>query len=251
MGKQSGVIQIEGVVGNFSFYKTKDGYRVRTKGGVSAERIATDPKFARTRENLSEFGRAGKGSKLLRSAMATAIVLSKDRKLVTRLTREMMRAVKADPLSPRGMRNIADGDTALLEGFEFNIASPLSTSLFAPYTAVIDRATGNLQVDFAPFVPETAITSPAGATHFELHAVAAELDFVNNLYKSEVAASGDLPINGTATAPLTLAMPLPANSAKPLFLALGISFVQLVNGNRYVMNNGTFNALALVKVSHA
>lgn len=251
MGKQSGVLQIEGAVGNLSFYKTKDGFRVRTKGGVSADRIATDPRFARTRENLSEFGRAGKGGKLLRTALATAIAQAHDEKMSNRLTMHMMRALKADLLSPRGSRNIADGNTNLLEGFEFNIASPLNTSLFAPFSAVIDRVTGTLTVDLAAFVPDTSIASPSGATHFVIHAAGAEVDFVNNLCNGDVATSGDLPINGAATAPLSLSIPVTPNSTKPLFLALGISFAQIVNGERYVMNSGTYNALALVKASHA
>lgn len=251
MGKQAGVVQINGAVGNMSFYKTKDGYRVRMKGGVSAERIATDPKFARTRENLSEFGRAGKGGKLLRTALQTVIKQASDSGLVRRLTKHMMIALKGDLTSPRGMRNLTEGNTALLEGFEFNTGSPLSTSLFAPYTASIDRVTGILKVDLPSYVPEISIAAPPSATHYVLHAAGAELDFANNLCKGDIASSLYLPINNAATDPLSLSVNLEANSFQPLFLALGISYLQMVNGEPYVMNNGTFNALALVKVSHA
>ena len=41
----------------------------RLKGGIDKKRIATDPAFQRTRENGAEFGRAGKGGKLLRSSL--------------------------------------------------------------------------------------------------------------------------------------------------------------------------------------
>lgn len=62
MAKQSGILPLEGTIGNISFFKTKDGFLARQKGGVSAQRIATDPAFARTRENMAEFTKAGKAS---------------------------------------------------------------------------------------------------------------------------------------------------------------------------------------------
>lgn len=250
MGQQSGVIQIKGRVGNMSFYKSKDGFFVRMKGGVSGNRIATDPAFARTRENLAEFGRAGKAGKLLRHTLAMAISQAKDSNMSRRLTAGMMRALKADTTSPRGLRSVADGNTAFLEGFEFNIASPLSTTLFTPFTATIDRVAGTLTVELPPFTPNSAIASPAGATHFVLQAAGAELDFVNNVSNGNIASSGDLPLNGIPTAPLTLTVPVTVNSTGSLFLTLGISFAQIVNGEHYLLNNGSYNALALVKVSH-
>ena len=49
MAKQAGVITLNGKVGRLSFYKTKDGYLAREKGGVSKSRIMNDARFARTR----------------------------------------------------------------------------------------------------------------------------------------------------------------------------------------------------------
>ena len=65
MGRQDGVVQLTGGVGNLSFYKTQDGYMARKKTGVSAKRIKSDPAFARTRENIAEFTRLGQDSLLL------------------------------------------------------------------------------------------------------------------------------------------------------------------------------------------
>lgn len=69
MARQKGIITIEGTLGNITFFKSQDGYMAREKGGVSAEKIASDPAFERTRENNAEFGRAGKASKLLRTSV--------------------------------------------------------------------------------------------------------------------------------------------------------------------------------------
>ena len=47
MAKFDGIFNIEGTLKGMTFYKSKDGHMVRTKGGVSKERIAKDPAFER------------------------------------------------------------------------------------------------------------------------------------------------------------------------------------------------------------
>ena len=39
MAKQSGIIKLEGTIGDVTFYKSKDGLLARSKGGVDASRI--------------------------------------------------------------------------------------------------------------------------------------------------------------------------------------------------------------------
>ncbi|HEY0092582.1 MAG TPA: hypothetical protein VGB43_08860, partial [Flavobacterium sp.] len=61
MARQKGIIKLKGTMGGITFYKTSlDGHLAREKGGIEASRIASDPAFQRTRENGSEFGRAGR-----------------------------------------------------------------------------------------------------------------------------------------------------------------------------------------------
>jgi len=51
MAKQKGIIKLDGTIGGITFYKsTQDGYLAREKGGVSADKIANDPVFQRTKE---------------------------------------------------------------------------------------------------------------------------------------------------------------------------------------------------------
>ena len=69
MARQKGIIKLKGTIGDISFYKTSDGHLAREKGSIDASRIANDPAFQRTRENGSEFGRAGKGGKVIRNAI--------------------------------------------------------------------------------------------------------------------------------------------------------------------------------------
>lgn len=249
MGRQIGLIQFTGTIGNVSFYMTKDGPMARQKTGIEPGRIATDPAYARTRENIAEFGRAGKAGKLLRVALGTAIQQVKDSKMSNRLTQQMSRVIKADATSVRGMRNVIDGETELLRGFEFNIASPLGSTLYAPFNPLIDRVAGTLKVNVDPFVPGSMISSPQGATHFVLTAGGAEVDFTESKYFSSVVNSLELPINGLPTAPISLELAVTPNSTHPLFIAFGITFLQEVNGVKYPLNSGAFNALSLAAVS--
>lgn len=251
MARQKGIIKIEGTVGDLTFYRSGDGYLVREKGGISAERIATDPAFQRTRENGAEFSAAGKAGKTLRNAFRTALMNGKDRRVASRLTKEMMRVIHSDTISARGSRTVSSGDTTLLEGFDFNKNAQLGTTLYVPFTATIDRATGALSVAVEGFTPAQRIAAPEGTTHFKLVSMAAEVDFGTGAYTTDGSESSMLALDNAAAAALTLDNSLTPNSTKPLFLLLGVQFYQEVNGVQYPLKNGSFNALNLVKVSKA
>ncbi|MGV8092195.1 MAG: hypothetical protein AB2L24_10070 [Mangrovibacterium sp.] len=50
MPRQTGLIMIEGRIGNLSFYKTKDGYLVRTKGEGNPQRSVFGKTITRKRQ---------------------------------------------------------------------------------------------------------------------------------------------------------------------------------------------------------
>lgn len=250
MAKQKGIIKLDGTIGGITFYKsTQDGYLAREKGGVSGDRIATDPNFQRTRENGEEFGRAGKAGKLLRNSIRAMLQNASDSRMVSRLTQKMVEVIQEDATNPRGQRNVIDGEAELLEGFEFNISGKLGTTLYAPYTSTIDRVAGTLAVSIPAFVPLNMIAAPGGSTHFRIISAGTEIDFENETFVVATSETAVLPWDTTATALINLSNAVTANSTHPLFLALGIEFYQEVNGQMYPLKNGAFNALSLVKVS--
>jgi len=249
MAKQKGIIKLDGTIGDITFYKSQDGYLAREKGGVSGDRIANDPAFARTRENGAEFGRAGKAGKVLRNAIRNLLQNAADSKMVSRLTTEMLKVVQADATSERGLRNVIDGEVDLLLGFDFNLNGKLGTTLYAPYTATIDRVAGTLVIDVPAFIPLNMIAAPGGATHFKLNSAGAEIDFENETFVVDANSSAILPIDVNPTAVINLANAVTAASTHPLFLGFGIEFFQQVNGNFYSLRNGAFNALSLVAVN--
>ena len=249
MARQKGIIKLDGTIGGITFYKSQDGYLAREKGGVSADKIANDPNFQRTRENGEEFGRAGKAGKLLRNAIRAMLQNASDSRMVSRLTAEMVKVIQEDVTNPRGLRNVIDGEAELLEGFEFNISGKLGTTLYAPFTATIDRVAGTLTANIPAFVPLNLLAAPGGSTHFKIVSAGAEIDFENETFVMDAQATAVLPWDATATAAINLINTVTANSTHPLFLALGIEFYQEVNGQMYTLKNGAYNALALVKVN--
>ena len=248
MARQKGIIKLKGTIGDITFYKTQDGHLAREKGGIDANRIKNDPAFQRTRENGSEFGRAGKAGKILRTALRPLLINSADGRMVSRLTQAMVKVIQADLISDRGLRNVIDGEAELLFGFEFNIRGKLGTTLFTPFVAAIDRVLGSITIDIASFVPTNMIAAPSGTTHFKIVSGGAEIDFEAETFVETHAATAILPWTATPTLAINQTSTVTAASTKPLFLALGIEFYQEVNGQMYPLKNGAFNPLSIVKV---
>ncbi len=249
MAKQKGIIKLKGTIGDITFYKSNDGYLAREKGGIDASRIASDPAFQRTRENGAEFGRAGKAGKMLRTALNGMLINAKDSRMVGRLTQRMVKVIQADVTNERGLRNVIDGEAELLSGFEFNIRGKLSTTLYAPFVPTIDRAAGEIKVDFDPFVPINMVQAPSGATHFRISSGGAEVNFEAETYVVQTTQTAILPWDANATLAISHTNQVTAASTSPLFLALGIEFYQEVNGQMYPLKNGAYNPLGLVMVS--
>jgi hypothetical protein len=248
MARQRGIIKLEGNIGDINFYRSKDGYFAREGSRLDAQRIATDPKFQRTRENNAEFGNAASASKVLRNACSVLLIDSKDGSVNQRLFSEMMKVVKADATSTRGLRNVIDGETELLQGFEFNNNATLSTTLYTPYSAEINRVSGLLQVTISSFIPEELLKAPVTSTHFRVVSLGTEVNFSNEQYVTDSQQSAMLPWNITPTGNITLEMHVTPNSIHPLFLLLGLQFFQQVNGSMSKLKDGTFNSLSIIKV---
>ncbi len=248
MAIQKGPIKIEGTLGGMTFLHTKDGYLVKERTTLNGAKIKSDPRFKRTRENMSEFTRAANAGKLLRNSITTLLKGATDHRSVSRLHGEMMRVVKADATSTRGQRNVLDGELELLKYFEFNLNAPLSTTFQADYSAAIDRVTGEATIDILGYVPEKLVVIPEGATHFKLISGFVEIDFEARAKTLATFESAFIAWNNTAQPATSINMALAPASTHPLFLLLGIQFYQLVNGQQYPLINGSFNALQLIRV---
>lgn len=249
MGQQTSTNTIKGRVGTISYYKGRDGYMARDKRGIDGKRIKNDPRYERTRENASEFGRAAKAMRELRLALNTLLKNTSDSRAMNRLARLFSQILKTDPVSARGMRTVTQGDITLLTGFQFNSGKDLKTSLDPRfYTTNINRETGEASVTLTSFTPRLDLDSPQAANHFRFVSAAVAADFDNAMHTKIISNSGALPIDLNPTAEITLTNALPANSTLPLILVFGVLFEDVVNGISYPLNDSSYNSLAIVAV---
>lgn len=248
MARQEGIIKLNGRIGDLSFYKTRNGYLARDKGGVEAGRIANDPRYQRTRENMAEFGRATKAGKFLRIAFKTLTSQLADKNVSNRLMARMLKVIQADSVNERGLRMVLDAETELLMGFEFNVKAPISTTVNTVYETARNRATGILTIDLAAFSARDLINSPQGSTHFKLSAASAAINFEEEVFELNGDESAMMEVKDIAVAAINLSCQLTPASTRPLFLLFGISFYQRVNGADYPLSNAAFNGLTLAQI---
>lgn len=248
MAKLKSLIKIEGTLDDLTFYKGKEGYLVKGKSGVSANRIKNDPAFARTRENGTEFANSATSGKELRRAIIDLLSDAKDDRVTSRLTQVMSRVKNADTTSARGARNVAVGITtpagkAALKGFNFNSNAILSAVLLAGYT--LNTTTG--EVEIVDFVPAQKLSKPEGATHVSIEAGFLNLDFGTGDNDLVVSPIVNLPIDTTVSTVTLTPASVPVGTGNAFYF-LKVSFFQEVNSIQYALNNGAYNALQLLEV---
>jgi len=249
MAKQVGILPLEGRIENLTFYRTANGYSVQKVKGVSKETIETSPAFQRTRENMAEFARAATASKLLRMALNDAISGSKDKRMNNRLSALMLKAVKLDQVSDRGLRNVLDGELQILEGFDFNKEAPFEQTFEGGMRTSFNRVTGACSLEVDSFKAEKKLKKPDGATHFRFLLAAAAINFETGVKESASLASDYIAYSLTeVVAPFNIDVSLSANNLHPVMLAVTIEFVQEINGKMYSIKNGSHNACILHKV---
>lgn len=100
MPRQKGLFKIEGSIDGVTFYRNAEGHFVRMADGVNKSRIMNDSAFARTRENISEFGNNAKAAKLLRDAMGALVKNAKDSRTSNRLMQLFNKVKNMDTVSP-------------------------------------------------------------------------------------------------------------------------------------------------------
>ena len=235
MPKQiSPVVKIKGRIDQLNFFETADGYMVQKTARYSIEKFRTAQSYDLTRRNASEFGIAGTAGKTFRAAWNTEINKAGDSRLVSRVTRAMVKVLQTDTESEYGSRNVEKGSKQKLVGLELNLALPFSTVVKeTSWSVAIARATGQVTITLPAFVPFEAIRAPQGSTHYTFFAAAAAIDFAAGQGYTSRIETTDLPWSTTATAPSSLQMMLPANSPHPLFVMLGIEFKKIINGKAF------------------
>ena len=249
MARQKSFLKIEGTLDELTFYRNDGSYLVKTKGGVSADRIANDPTFQRTRENGAEFGMSASAGKQLRLAFRNLMMTASDKLVTSRLTKVMTDVKNLDAANARGERHVHEGfdlpeGKAVLKGFNFNIRSLLSSILFKPWA--LNTTTGAL--DITGLIPAMDIATAPGSTHVSISAGWAKVDFATGEFETSISNKVNLPIDGNASN-VNLTHPAAPTLATGInvFVVL-VEFFQEVNGVQYSLRNGAHNSLSVIEV---
>jgi len=248
MPKQKGLFKIEGSIDGVTFYRNADGHFVRMAGGVSKSRIMNDPAFARTRENINEFGNNAKAAKMLRDAMGSFTRNATDSRTSNRLMQIFNKITKLDTVSPRGERKISLGleDQAgknLFFKFDFNKKAQLSNVLRRTYN--LDATAGTFEIQ--DFIPAVDLIKPEGATHATMTSASLGIDFDSG--NSALVQSAPLNFQIDSTTQQLQLTATPPTGLPFVYQFLLIEFFQEVNAVQYPLNNGSYNVLFILDLS--
>lgn len=248
MPRVNGVVSFQGTYEDMTFYKKEGKNYVRKKSGVSKERIANDPNYVRTRENMNEFSLNISSGKMLRLSLGSLVFKAKDARLSNRLMQTMSKIKNLDSTSARGERSVSNGIATAegkqyLIGFDFNSNAPLDSVLFANYT--LDTATGEIAI--ASIIPADQLRFPEGATNVVFQCGLLNIDFATGLTDLVLSPPNNLLLNMTQSSISMIPASMPTGAGVTVYLFI-VTFFQEINGVQYSLKNEEYNVLHIVDV---
>jgi hypothetical protein len=248
MPRVNGVVSFQGTYEDMTFYKKEGKNYVRKKSGVSKERIANDPNYVRTRENMNEFSLNISSGKMLRLSLGSLVFKAKDARLSNRLMQTMSKIKNLDSTSARGERSVSNGIATAegkqyLIGFDFNSNAPLDSVLFANYT--LDTATGKIAI--ASIIPADQLRFPEGATNVVFQCGVLNIDFATGLTDLVLSPPNNLLLNMTQSSISMIPASMPTGAGVTVYLFI-VTFFQEINGVQYSLKNEEYNVLHIVDV---
>jgi hypothetical protein len=229
MARQIAQVPVTGTLGDITFYKTTEsGFLARMKTDLDAERLKNDPLFENSRKAYTDFGKAGAGAGLLRTAMLAAGRQLSDTRIISRLTGKLTGIIATDKLHLQGERQLDDADLSGLIGFEWNKHQSLGALCRFTPSYRIDKATGLMEIDI-PALSVNSFKAPAGATHYELVLDGAGGSFTDKKAVRATDTTGWNRLNATEPA-RTLRGSSAKTDGRWMMLGLGVRFGQEVNG---------------------
>lgn len=265
MAKYKSIIRLQGKVGELVF-KHRDGKGiVGMDASIDKNRIENDPAFERTRENNREFGGSAKAAKAVRDALNKVFKPFADKTASGRLLKTLRIMLNNGP-GVRGKRLLdIQAQAPLLKGFELNETDSLASKFNALFTTAVNADRNELTLTIPDFHTVDDVTAPSYATHIRFVGAVGTLsnhalDTVSGKYAATnpvqskigtVARSAEIQIGGMVGGVTTVVVQLPnAPVLDPdvaLIGALGIEFLEEVNGDFYVLATG--NAMQIVEVA--
>ena len=223
------------------------------KGGANRDLIMNNPAFARTRENMCEFGGCGVAVRAIRRGLLNLLPEQTDKLFAGRLMSVVKEINRRDPDGIRGKRAIIfSGQRPLLSGMVFNKLQSVADMLQDQFTCEhpITRIEATLSLT-ALTVKDTLI--PKGATHYRVHnhiSIISDYTYVeaNRRYEplsqvnglSAFAYSEYTPVGTALTDEIVAAFPVgtAVTDDDSVIQCVGIEFYQLSGANTYLPLKG-------------
>lgn len=249
MARQKGILRFIGKIGRTVYYYHKHfGYLSRRITSVNAARIHNDPAFARVRDNNTEFARGAWAVRLIRAAFLPLFKRLADTHMTGRLTSAVLTAMRSNTLQGPGKHRFENADLEVMQGFNFNLHSPLGNLRLPRHNTAVDYDKGTCTVSIPGLVP-SLLAAPKGATHVRFTLGIALIDTATGQYALHTVAAPEVFLKEKTTMPLMITGDLPHRDASHVFMTLGVDFFQAVNGDLYELS--THNTLTLVYAATA
>nr|WP_254090744.1 hypothetical protein [Dawidia soli] len=250
MAKQTGILKFTGKLANMVYYYHRYfGYLVRKITSVDAERIRTDPAFARVHKYNIEFGLCAHAVKLLRAAFHPLFATLADTRMTSRLTSAMLAVLHADTHHFLGRRVLTGENMSQLKGFEFNNDTRLHSVLTGTHTATIDRKTKTCTVLLQAGHMGRIVKAPKGATHFHITMGIAGVNLRTGQYVVHAHQGPTLAVSASTHDAMTLVNVLPEVEGGTVLITLSVEFFQHVNGALCPLHDRRQQPLAIVLVA--
>jgi len=263
MSEQASMIKLIGKMDGISFYKRAGKYVARKASGPSKARIMNDPKFARTRENLTEFAGMAKAT----AAFVRVFHPVKDMhsgEFRGRVSKVMRRIAKQST-GVRGQRSILiSKHRELMQNMELNADQTFSSVVNIPFTTIQNSGRTKATFSISALHMNMAINAPSKATHFklvQLMGVVSDVIYnedlntymaaaaLNNLF-SELSSTDYIPVRGSEPAPLMLETMFDRDTILSdnvsVLQCVGIIFFEEIGTAYYPLNFG--KAMKIVNV---
>ena len=159
-------------------YNLGDDHIIREVSGFTPEGMTDDPKYAKSRENASEFGAVTRLCKAIRMLVYEGLPKSNNLEVVNGLTTMMRKVMCCDPVAERGNRCLKNGfesagGKSLFTGYDFNPDGLFRNCFKGKYR--FDAAKKQLVLE--PFKTSEDFVFPEGADAVGLRLGALRFDF--------------------------------------------------------------------------
>lgn len=175
-------LKMIGTLDNLSFYRVAGSKEifVRAKGGPSSKRVKTDPGFARTRENASEFAARAIAGNMIREGLKGGLTEIIDYRLVQSL-HAPLRTLQVLDLRRPGERGISLSENAVIvEGLSLNKSCNLESLIRTPISCEI-REDGTATVHIPKLAPGINLRLKSRHQFFRICAVLASVPDIHRV----------------------------------------------------------------------